>query len=170
MRSKELSVELQDRIVSISGELYQKMSAALKDPKITMASIILKRKKFGITKTLPRAGCPAKLSNRGRRALVREVTKYPMVTLTEPQSYSVVMGEPSRMTTISASLHKSGLYGRVEATPLWKAYDSLLGVFQKAPKGLRPGETRFSGLMKPRWCLWPECQASRLEETWPSLW
>ena len=33
--------------------------------------------------TLPRAVRPAKLSNQGRRALVREVTKNPMVTLTE---------------------------------------------------------------------------------------
>ena len=59
----------------------QKMSAALKVPKNTVASI-LKWKKFGTTKTLPRAGLPAKLSNR-RRALVREVTKNLMVTLTE---------------------------------------------------------------------------------------
>jgi hypothetical protein len=51
------------------------MSAALKVPKNTVASIILKWKKFGTTKTFPRAGCPAKLSNRGRRALVREVTR-----------------------------------------------------------------------------------------------
>ena len=43
-----------------------------------------KWKKFATTKTLPRAGNPAKLSNWGRRALVREVTKNPMVTLTEP--------------------------------------------------------------------------------------
>jgi hypothetical protein len=54
MRSKEL----QDRIVSRhrSGEGYQKMSAALKVPKNTVASIILKWKKLGTTKTLPRAG------------------------------------------------------------------------------------------------------------------
>ena len=32
--------------------------------------------------TLTRAGRPAKLSNRGTRALVREATKNPMVTLT----------------------------------------------------------------------------------------
>ncbi|CDQ91199.1 unnamed protein product [Oncorhynchus mykiss] len=55
-----------------SGEGYQHISAALKVPKNTVASIILKLKKFRITKTLPRSGCPAKLSNRGRRALVRE--------------------------------------------------------------------------------------------------
>jgi hypothetical protein len=59
------------------------MSAALKDRKNTVASIILKWKTFGTTKTLPRTGCPAKLSNRGRRVLGREVTKNPMVTLTE---------------------------------------------------------------------------------------
>ena len=49
----------------------------------------------------------------GGKALVREVTKNPMVTLTELQSSSVEMGEPSRRTTISAALHQSGLYGRV---------------------------------------------------------
>ena len=114
MRSKELSVELQDRIVSRHrpGEGYQNISAALKVPKNTVA-IILKWKKFGPPKTLPRAGHPAKLSNQGRRALVREVAKNPMVTLTELQSCSVEMGEPSRRTTISAVLHQSGLYGRV---------------------------------------------------------
>ena len=89
------------------------MTAALKVPKNTVAAIILKWKQFGTTKTLPRAGRPAKLSNPGRRALAREVTKSPMVTLTELQSSSVEMGEPSRRTTISAALHQSGRYGRV---------------------------------------------------------
>ncbi|KAK6311050.1 hypothetical protein J4Q44_G00191050, partial [Coregonus suidteri] len=114
MRLKELSVELRDRIVSShrSGEGYQKMSAALQVPKNTVASIILKWKKFGTTKTLPRAGRPAKLSNRGRRALVLEVNKNPMVSLTELQSSSVEMEEPFRGTTISATLHQSGVYGR----------------------------------------------------------
>ena len=67
MRSKELSVELRDRIVSghRSGEGYKKMSSALKVPKNIVASIILKWKKFGTTKTLPRAGRPAKLSKQG---------------------------------------------------------------------------------------------------------
>ena len=44
--------------------------------------------------------------------MVREMTKNPMVTLTELQSSSVEMGEPSRKI-ISAALHQSGLYGRV---------------------------------------------------------
>jgi transposase len=41
------------------------ISAALKVPKNTVASVILKWKKFGTTKTLPRAGRPTKLSNQG---------------------------------------------------------------------------------------------------------
>jgi hypothetical protein len=41
--------------------------------------------KFGTTKKRPRDDRLAKLSNRGRRALVRELTKNPMVTLTELQ-------------------------------------------------------------------------------------
>jgi transposase len=90
MRPKELFVELRDRMVSRHRleEGYQNMSAALKVPKNTVTSIILKWKKFGTTKTLPRAGRPAKLSNRGRRAFVKDVTKNSMVTLTE-------LGEPS---------------------------------------------------------------------------
>ena len=96
-----------------SGEGYKKISAALKVLKNTVASIILKWKKFRTTKTLPRACHPAKLSNRGRRALVRKVTKNPMFTLTELQSSYVEMEEPSIRTTISAALHQSGLYGRV---------------------------------------------------------
>uniref|UniRef100_A0AAZ3PLL7 Sleeping Beauty transposase HTH domain-containing protein n=1 Tax=Oncorhynchus tshawytscha TaxID=74940 RepID=A0AAZ3PLL7_ONCTS len=91
MSSKELSVEFRDRIVSRhrSGEGYQIISAALKVSKNTVASIIIKWKKFGSTKTLPRAGRPAKLSNRGGSALVREVNKNLMVTQTELQSSSV---------------------------------------------------------------------------------
>ena len=101
MRLKELSIELRDRIVlrhrqqtcqeSAAHQRYQKISAALKVPKNTVASIVLKWKKFGTTKTLPRAGRPAKLNNRGRRALVWEVANGPMVTLRALQSSSVEM-------------------------------------------------------------------------------
>ena len=80
-----MSVELGDRIVSRhrSGEGYQNISAALKVPKNKVVSIILRWKKFGTTKTLPTAGHLAKLSNRRRSTLVRDVTKNLLVTLTE---------------------------------------------------------------------------------------
>ena len=53
------------------------------------------------------------MNNRERRALVSEVTKNPMVTLTELLSSPVEMGEPSRRTTISAAYYQSGIYGGV---------------------------------------------------------
>ena len=87
------------------------MSTALMVP--TVACIILKWKKFGATKTLPRAGHLAKLRNRGRRALVREVTRNLMVTLTELQRSSVEMREPTRRPPLSAALLPSARYGRV---------------------------------------------------------
>jgi hypothetical protein len=52
-----------------------------------VASIILKWKKFGTTKTLHEAGHLVKLSNQGRNAFIREVTKNPMVILTELQRW-----------------------------------------------------------------------------------
>uniref|UniRef100_A0AAZ3S6H4 Transposase Tc1-like domain-containing protein n=1 Tax=Oncorhynchus tshawytscha TaxID=74940 RepID=A0AAZ3S6H4_ONCTS len=116
MRLKELSVELRrDRIVSRhkSGEGYQNISAALKVPNW---------KKFGTTKTLPRAGCLAKLRNWGRRTLVREVTKNPVDTLTNLQISFIEMGETSRRTTISAALHQSGLYERSRHQTLQSCY------------------------------------------------
>jgi hypothetical protein len=99
-------------------------------------SIILKWTKFGTTKTLLRAHCLAKLSNLGRRAFVKEVIKNPMVILTEIENSSLEMEERSRRTTIS--LHQSGIYSReARQKPLLsKRHVSLIGVCQKAPKGL----------------------------------
>ena len=73
----------QDCVEAQIWEGYQNISAAFKVPQNPVASIILKWKQCGTTKTLPRAGRPAKLSKRGRRALVRKVTKNLMATLTE---------------------------------------------------------------------------------------
>ena len=115
MKSKELSVDLRDRIVRRyrSGEGYKTISRELKVPKSTVSSIFRKWKEYGTTQTLPRSGCLTKLSNQARRTLVREVTKNPMITLPEPQSALAEMGEPARRTIISAALHKSRLHGRV---------------------------------------------------------
>ncbi len=106
MRSKELPEELRDRIVARhrSGQGYKKNSAALKVPKSTVASIILKWKTFWTTRTLPRAGRLAKLSYRGRRALVREVKKNPKITVAELQRCIQEMGESCRKSTITALL------------------------------------------------------------------
>jgi predicted component of type VI protein secretion system len=93
------------------GEIY----AALKVSKNTAASIILKWKKIGTTTTLTRAGRLAKLSNRGIIALLRDVTKNPMVTLTEFLWRWVNLPEEHP----SVALHKSGILwesGEMEPT------------------------------------------------------
>ncbi len=128
MRSKELPEELRDRIVARhrSGQGYKKNSAALKVPKSTVASIILKWKTFGTTRTLPRAGRPAKLSYRGRRALVRGVKKNPKITVAELQRCIREMGEScSKAPPPVGALWQSG---PTEASPQCKTHESPHGV------------------------------------------
>ena len=108
----EFQGTLRDRIEIryISGE-ENKTISSVEGSKSTVVSIIKKLKKHGTTQTLPRAGCPTKLSNRARRTLVREVTQNPMTSLTEPQSFLAEMAEPARRTTVSTAFHQSGFMG-----------------------------------------------------------
>ena len=63
---------------------------------------------------LPRHGRPPKLTDRTRRALVRNVTKCPKITLEELRRTAAELRESVHGTTsISRTLHKSGLHGRV---------------------------------------------------------
>ena len=65
------------------------------------------QEKFGTTNTLPRAGRLAKLSNQGRRALVREVAKNPMVPLTECNSVASVPPLAATWAQTRDTLHTS---------------------------------------------------------------
>ncbi len=148
MRSKELPEELRDRIVARhrSGQGYKKISAALKVPKSTVASIILKWKTFGTTRTLPRAGCPAKLSYRGRRALVREVKKNPKITVAELQrciqEMEVVESQPSLQPSTSRGFMLEWPDGSLS---------SVQDTWKPAWRTPRWWQIRFSGLMRPRY-------------------
>ncbi|KAG2467141.1 TC1A transposase, partial [Polypterus senegalus] len=143
MKSKELCVDVRDRIVSMhkSGEGYRKISAALKVPVSKVTSIIHKWKKFKTTRTLPRAGRPSKLNDRGRRALVREVTKNPMVILSQLQRSSVERGESSRRTTISAAIHQSGLFGRMARRKPHLSKRHMAACLEFAKKHLKDSQT-----------------------------
>ena len=73
--------------------------------------------------------------------MVREVTKNPMVTLTELQSSPVEIGEPSRRTTISAALYQSVLYDSVAR---WKPLLSkrhMTACFGFAKRHLKDSQT-----------------------------
>jgi len=93
MRSKELPDELRDRIVAShrSGQGYEKT--------FVLHLRFLRWKTFRTTRTLPTAGHLAKLSYRGRRALVREVKKNPKMTVAELQRCSQEMGESCSKST-----------------------------------------------------------------------
>ena len=80
---------------------------------IHIKSIIKKWKEYGTTTNLPRDGCPPKLMDQARRTLIREATKRPKISLKELQSSTVKIGVSVHRTTLSRTLHRAGLYGRV---------------------------------------------------------
>ena len=121
-----------------------KNSAVLKITKSPVASIILKWKKFRKITILPRAGCQAKLSNRGRRALVREVTKNAMVTLAELQRSCMEMGETSTHHCNTPPIWALWQSGLKEASPRWKDTKDCFGF---AKKHLQAGfHTKFANI------------------------
>jgi transposase len=50
-------------------------------------------------------------THQARRALSREATKRPKITLKEMQSSTAEMGVSVHRTTLSVTLHRAGLYG-----------------------------------------------------------
>ena len=61
-------------------------------PRSTIKSIIKKWKDYGTITNLPREGRPPKLTDQARRALIREATKRPNITLKELQSPTAEIG------------------------------------------------------------------------------
>ncbi len=150
MRSKELPEELRDRIVARhrSGQGYKKIYAELKVPKSTVASIILKWKTFGTTRTLPRAGHTAKLSYRGRRALVREVKKKLSSRDAFGRWEKVVESQPSLQPSTSRGFMAEWPDGSLSSVQdTWKPAWSLLKNTWRTPIWW---QIRFPGLMRPR--------------------
>jgi transposase len=96
-----------------SGLGYKKISETLTIPQSTIKSIIKKWKEYGTTTNLPREDRPPKLTDQARRALIRGATKRPMITLKEMQSSPAEIGVFVHLTTLSCTLHRAGLYGRV---------------------------------------------------------
>ena len=102
------------------------------------SGLILKWKKCANTRTMARAGCPVKLSNRGRMASVKEVSKNSLVTGWAPVILCGRWGKKSSgRTTIIAALHQFGLYGRVAR---WKPECEKLD---------------FLVWWNPDWTVWP---------------
>uniref|UniRef100_W5NN98 Tc1-like transposase DDE domain-containing protein n=1 Tax=Lepisosteus oculatus TaxID=7918 RepID=W5NN98_LEPOC len=115
MKTKEHTRQVRNTVVEKfkAGFGYKKISQASNIPRSTVQAIILKWKEYQTTANLPRPGRPSKLSAQTRRRLIRDAAKRPIFTLDELQRTTAEVGESVHRTTISLTLHKSGLYGRV---------------------------------------------------------
>src|SRR4029434_5907630 len=93
----------------IEAQIWGRVQKNVCSTECSQEHSVLQWKKFGATRTLPRAGRPAKLSNRCRKALEREVTTNWKVPQDELQRSCVEMGETSRRTTFTATKPRSVL-------------------------------------------------------------
>ena len=109
MKTKELSKQFRDKVVEKyrSGLGYKTISETLNIPRSNIKFIIKKWKEYGTTTNL------TKLMDQVRRALLKEETKRPKITLKELQSSTVEIGVSLHRTTLSRTLHRAGLYRKV---------------------------------------------------------
>ena len=103
------------------------------------SGLLKKWKEYGTSTNLPRAGRPPKLTDQARRALIRG-NKETKITLKELQSSTEEIGVSVHRTTLSHTLHRAGLYGRVsrKKKPLLKEKISKHVVFTKRHVGDSP--------------------------------
>ncbi|KAF4082430.1 hypothetical protein AMELA_G00151690, partial [Ameiurus melas] len=146
MKTKEHTRQVRNTVVEKfkAGFGYKKISQALNIPRSTVQAIILKWKEYQTTANLPRPGRPSKLSAQTWRRLIRDAAKRPMITLDELQRTTAEVGESVHRTTISRTLHKSGLYGRVA-----RRKPFLKDIHKKSRETHQTCGRRCSGQMKP---------------------
>ncbi len=99
---------------------------------------------FGTTRTLPRAGLMAKLSNWWRRALVRVVTKNLMVILVELHDHIYRWEKLTEGQTLLQHSTDLGFMAVWQDSILSsvKTHENTLGICRKAPKGPSDCEKR----------------------------
>lgn len=122
-KSKELSKDLRDKIVSLHkrGSGYKSISRRLVIPIPTIKTIVQKFKRLGTTESLPRSGRPKKLSIRDTRKIVREVSANPRITTRQIKGDLELEGTDVSRQTIARSLQSAGLKScRPRKTPLLK--------------------------------------------------
>uniref|UniRef100_A0AAZ3QHL2 Sleeping Beauty transposase HTH domain-containing protein n=1 Tax=Oncorhynchus tshawytscha TaxID=74940 RepID=A0AAZ3QHL2_ONCTS len=112
MKTKEHPKQVRDKVLGKyrSGLGYKKISKTLNIPRGMIKSIVKKWKEYGTTTNLPREGRPRKLTDQARRALIREATKRPKVTLKELQSSTAEIGVFVDKTILRHELHRAGIY------------------------------------------------------------
>ena len=115
MKSKELSEDLRVKVIEKrrDGQSYISIARSLNMPKSTVASLVQKWKRHGTTVNLQRSRRPSKMIAKCRKKVLREARKNPSVTLEDLKKSIQGAGINVHKSTISRTLHKEDLYGRV---------------------------------------------------------
>ncbi|CAK9814099.1 Transposable element Tcb2 transposase [Anthophora plagiata] len=81
-KKSEISVSLRDRVIFLrkSGESYRKIGKALNLNFTTVQYIVKKYEETRSTDNRPRSGRPKILTDRERRSVIKEVTKFPFIS------------------------------------------------------------------------------------------
>ena len=113
-RTKEISEDLRLRIVDLhkAGKGYKSISKSLDVHQSTVRQIVYKWRKFSTVATLPRSGCPAKMTARAQRRMLNEVKKNPRVSAKDLQKSLEHANISVDESTIRKTLNKNGVHGR----------------------------------------------------------
>ncbi len=120
-----------------------------------MASIILKWKTFGTTRTLPRAGHPAKLSYRGEKSLGERGKTQRSLWLSSRDAFGRWEKECCRKSNHHCSPPPVGALwqsGPTEASPQCKTHESPHGFAKKHLKDWLMRQDKLFGLNSKRMC------------------
>ena len=81
-QTEEISEDLRLRIVALhkAGMGYKSLSKSLDVHQSMVSQIVYKWRKFSTVATLPRSGCPAKMTSRAQLRMLNEVKKNPSVS------------------------------------------------------------------------------------------
>lgn len=114
-RGKEISEDIRKKVVTAhqSVEGYKTISKRFQLHPSTVRQIIYKWRAFNMTPTLPRSGCPLKLSSRITRKIINEVKANPHMTSRELQTSLAASGVNVHASTIRQKLNRPDIYGRV---------------------------------------------------------
>ena len=135
LRTKENSEDLRWRIVDLrkAGKGYKSISKRLDVHQSTVRQIVYKWRKCSTVATLPRSGCPAKMTARAPRRMLNEVKKNPRVSAKDLQRSLEHVNISVDRSMIPKLLNKNGVHGRTpQKKPL--LYKKTIGARLKFAK------------------------------------
>ena len=161
-RTKGLSEDLRLRIVDLhkAGKGYKSISKSLAVHQSMVRQIAYEYRKFSTAATLPRSGCPVKMTARAQCRLLNEVKKNHRVSAKDLQKSLAYANIPVSESTIRKTLNKNGFHGRIpQRKPLlsknniaaryqfaqehldvpqqyWQSHDHMKAIHTRPPKSI----------------------------------